>query len=83
MKNKTHSPSLIDSVSSKNLVDRKLDSAVLKGMFRETVNLFRLMLTGAIQTITPRATLAMINAAGMADADIGIQLRSEASIREL
>ena len=48
----------------------------------ETVNLFRMMLVGAVQTLSPRSTLAMINAAGLAGANIGNKLRSEATIRE-
>ena len=49
----------------------------------ETVNLFRLMITGAVQGMSPRNTLAMINAAGMGDAKIGDKLRSEGTIREV
>ena len=49
----------------------------------ETVNLFRMMITGAVQEMSPRATLAMINAAGMGNAVIGEKLRSESTIREV
>ena len=49
----------------------------------ETVNLFRMMITGAVQGMSPRGTLAMINSAGMGCARIGIKLCSEATIREV
>ena len=42
----------------------------------ETLNLFRMMLTGAVQNMSPRSTLAMINVAGLADAKINSFLSS-------
>ena len=41
------------------------------------------MITGAVQGMSPRNTLAMINAAGMGDAKIGEKLRSEKTIMKV